>query len=423
MSNYSAIIISLPKLRKHPNADRLQLCSLFGNQVIVGADAKEGQLGVYFPVECQISEEFARENDLVRRKDANGKPAGGMLESNRRVRAIKLRGEKSEGLWLPFESLMHTGMVTAEELFEFEEFNGHPVCKKYTIVSRGTNTTPKQGKKPKESIIVDNQFRFHMDTAQLGKNVQKINPDDLIVVTWKMHGTSAIASHCLVKKKMNWFMRLLAKFLPIITTEYKYIYASRRVIKNDDREHFHFYGSDIWSQVGYNKFFGLLHQGETVYYEIVGFTEEGAWIQKDFDYGCMPDGFSVPKWKVYVYRITQTTPEGHVIELSWKQVKQRCVQIGVNYTPEIFHGKAFDLQTIEGENFHDRFLAYLKNEYVRDQDSQFCHNPVPEEGVCVRVERGLDIEIYKLKSFRFLEYETMSLDKAETNIEDEQAAA
>lgn len=54
--------------------------------------------------------------------------------------------------------------------------------------------------------------------------------------------------------------------------------------------------------------------------------------------------------------------------------------------------------------------------YVYDQDSQFCKNKIPEEGICVRKE-GLNIEVYKLKSFRFLEGETKSLDTGEVDTE------
>ena len=46
-------------------------------------------------------------------------------------------------------------------------------------------------------------------------------------------------------------------------------------------------------------------------------------------------------------------------------------------------------------------------------------NKVPEEGICVRKE-GLVIEIFKLKSFRFLEKESKQLDKGEVDIETQQ---
>jgi hypothetical protein len=62
------------------------------------------------------------------------------------------------------------------------------------------------------------------------------------------------------------------------------------------------------------------------------------------------------------------------------------------------------------------FIETLKKKFVNDSNSIFCNNPVPEEGICVRRD-GLNIDIFKLKSFRFLEYETKNLDKGEIDIE------
>ena len=83
MSNYLATVVQLNNLTKHPNADRLQITNIFGNTVIVGLDAKIGDIGLFFPVESQIGLEFANANDLIRRKDENGKSVGGMFDTNR----------------------------------------------------------------------------------------------------------------------------------------------------------------------------------------------------------------------------------------------------------------------------------------------------------------------------------------------------
>jgi hypothetical protein len=443
MGNYSASIVRLRGINPHPNAQKLQCVPIHGNNVIVGLDAKEDDLGIYFPVESQISEIFAEKNDLIRRKDENGKPAGGMLAPNRRVRAITLRGEKSEGLWLPIDSLFKITPDNIQAIkglmegAEFEEFAGVPICKKYVVPVQGKPSlkSPRESAKPRESRIIDGQFRFHNDTAQLGKNIHKINPGDLIALTWKMHGTSAIAANVLTKKKYSLaervFLKIFAFFGVKITLSaiYDYIYASRRVIKNEfEQDKQHYYKYDLWTEVGEEKFKGKLQAGETVYYEIVGYLKDGAMIQKGFDYGCDSGGFlSAPRYKVYVYRITKTAPDGSVIELQWNQVKERCAQIGVESTPEIYYGRAwvvasaFDEVNRDDRNFDERFINVLKQMYVRDQDSVFCRNQVPEEGICVRVE-GLEPKIYKLKSFRFLEGETKALDRGESDIESQQSA-
>ena len=102
---YCAYITTIKELRKHNNAYRLQCATIFGNNVIVDLSYKEGQRVIYFPVDGQLGEDFAKENNLVRIKDENGNNIGGYLDPDKRnITAIKLRGEKSDGLFLPVES-------------------------------------------------------------------------------------------------------------------------------------------------------------------------------------------------------------------------------------------------------------------------------------------------------------------------------
>src|SRR5690606_4958392 len=102
------------------------------------------------------------------------------------------------------------------------------------------------------SRMIANQFNFHFDTSHLMKNIHKIKPDDLISISDKHHGTSLIVSKCLVKKKLNLFESLLKKIkVNVVDTNYDYIYASRRVIKNGEFPGSkHYYKEDIWTDAG-----------------------------------------------------------------------------------------------------------------------------------------------------------------------------
>ena len=103
---YKAYITTLKNVRKHPNADRLLLGDCLGNTVCVSLDYKEDQLGVYFPCDGQLSVEFAEKNNLLRKKDDAGNQIGGYMDPDKRnVTAIRLRGEKSDGLFLPLSAL------------------------------------------------------------------------------------------------------------------------------------------------------------------------------------------------------------------------------------------------------------------------------------------------------------------------------
>ena len=100
-----------------------------------------------------------------------------------------------------------------------------------------------------ESKLVDNQFRFHLDTSQLFRNLHEITPDSLISVSYKIHGTSTISSYILCKKPLKWYEKILKKIgVNIIDTHYDYIWSSRKVIKNSELNSNaeHYYKEDIW---------------------------------------------------------------------------------------------------------------------------------------------------------------------------------
>ena len=65
---YCGYIVKVEHLRKHMNADRLQIATFFGNDTIVGLNTQIGDIGIYFPVDGQLSERYCAVNDLVRRK-------------------------------------------------------------------------------------------------------------------------------------------------------------------------------------------------------------------------------------------------------------------------------------------------------------------------------------------------------------------
>ena len=192
--SYQAIICRI-RTFPHPNADKLQLGNAHGYQVVVGLNTIDGQLGVYFPTDGQLSPELAAANDLIRRKDDDGKPAGGMFDANRRVRAQQFRGEKSEGFWIPLDSLSFTGynIDKLEEGMQFSELNGIPICNKYytpaTIKAMGGN---------QKKIRKNNKcFAKHADTKQFFHEVDQIPVGSLIYLSEKLHGTSARTANVL----------------------------------------------------------------------------------------------------------------------------------------------------------------------------------------------------------------------------------
>jgi hypothetical protein len=195
---YKAYITVLTNVRKHPNADRLLLADVFGNTVCVSTDYTEGQLGVYYPKDGQLSAEFAERNKLLREEDEAGNNIGGYMDPNKRnVTAIRLRGEKSDGLFLPISALNYC-YAHGDASIELRAgdvidglVNGHEICCKYIPRSNTRRGTVTEGNKTrKKKVVTAPLFKEHADTEQLAYNLGAFKPGDEIEITLKMHGTS-----------------------------------------------------------------------------------------------------------------------------------------------------------------------------------------------------------------------------------------
>ena len=130
---HNGFIVEIKELRPHTNADNLQLATFFGETVIVGLDTKIGDIGIYFPCDLQLSLEYCDANDLCRKRADWTAGAGYLEREKRHIKAINLRGEKSDGIYMPLTSLSFTGI----NAFDFNigdtitVVNGIEICKKY----------------------------------------------------------------------------------------------------------------------------------------------------------------------------------------------------------------------------------------------------------------------------------------------------
>lgn len=420
--NYIAKVVQLKNLQKHPNADKLQVAIVDFQNVIVGPNAKDGDICVFVPLECTIMADFLSATNSYRDKDFNAdKTVAGFFEKKGRVRAVKLRGEKSMGYIIPIDVINeYFGTEIGENDIgkEFDSIDDILFCKKYVLPSLTQLTNVKQGKKPRVSRVVEGQVHLHVDTEQLRKNAYKVKPDDEISITYKLHGTSGWIAHVMGNRKLS-LLDKICKFFgaKIDDKEYDYFYGSRKVIKNqyETQGKQDFYGYDIWEGVK-NDLKDYVPKGFSVYYEIVGYTKDGGMIQKDYDYGV-----EIGQHKVYIYRITFTNADGIVTELTTKEVQEYCQKFNLNYVPLFYTGKAKDYapDLVVDDSWTEKFLQRLVDNFT-EKDCFMCKNKLPEEGVVLRRESIFQFEAYKLKSFAFLARESEELDKGVTNLEDNQ---
>jgi hypothetical protein len=420
---YQAYITQIKNLRPHPNADRLDLGECFGNTVCVGRwEYAEGDLVVYFPTDGQLSEEFCAQHNLVRRKDDAGNNVGGYLDpAKRNVKAISLRGEKSDGLVMPLKSLEYTGVdIRGLEVgFCFTAVNGKEICCKYIprrsgrAAAGGANRTRK--KKANQNIFP--YFVEHIDTPQLRFNMSMFKPGDIICLTEKVHGTSSRNGYALTQPKKKWFHRLF-RLEPKV--HYSNIAGTRRTLVSPDNAGY--YGTNEFRDYWASKFIGKLHPGEQVFGEIAGFYDTNCPIMsqgnnhklKDknfvtlygdtttFSYGCSADGEGAPLNRYFIYRMTYTTPEGYVIEYPWDLVRLRAEQMGFEVVPEL---ERF-IYTTE-EDFMSHITQWL------DAPS-FLDARHVREGVVVRALNASSFKVAKEKSWSFKVLEGIIKEVSET---------
>lgn len=445
--NYLAKIVKIDNFHKHsdPEVTKLKCCCIDGFNIITGIDSELG-LYVYFPTACCINPKFLSYANLYRHGELNvDQTKTGMFDDNGRVKAIRLRGELSEGFIIPIVVLENWVMSTVnvelkvEEGTEFDsiEHDGKTfwVNKKYIPKNTRTSGAPGsgnsgKGKQPKGlDKIIENQFRFHYDTVLIKKCPHVLHPSDLISITSKVHGTSGISAYVLCKQELNWKQKIARWLTGEEFDKYDYLYSSRSVIKNqyyNKSVQGGFYGVDVWKYAD-DIVRPCLSKGMTAYYEIIGFLPNGGYIQKNYDYGCLPpvgdEAYTYGKhFKVQIYRVTITDVSGKVHEFSAREVQLWAQMVGLVPVEQYYYGYAKDLypDLDPSEHWNENFLSKLANDknFYMECNSPTCDNKVPHEGIVIKIE-NMKSEAFKLKCFKFLDGEGKALDKGEVDIESE----
>lgn len=422
--NYTAMVVELGVIEHLPGLDNLRGIKVGGNLVLISKDHEPGELGVFFPAESQLSAEFCRLNNLFKHKHLNADSTQkGYIEDTRRVKALKLKGYVSTGLWLPldcFVPLFGGEAMTLQPGEEFNRIDAVDICRKY--VRKGpiqVARSSKAKKAPREQVDI-NVFKEHVKTTHLLKCSFMLDLNDIVRVSIKLHGTSARVGLVPVHKPMTIWRRMLRKLgVEQKLTTYKLVAGSRQVIKYVEGQqlgkHGDYYGEDLWTLTA-KQFEGKLAKGEVVYYEIVGWTPGGRPIQKGYTYG-LPQG----EHAIFVYRIANVNEDGVGQDLSWSAMRLRCVELGVNTVPFIGYGYMSGFLFSENELIDTEWRETRLPKYVArfmDRPSVLDRNIV-EEGIVMTVERLGTHTHLKAKSPKFLLHETAVLDAEDDSVGDE----
>jgi len=411
--SYNAYVTILTNVQKDPNSDNLYTARVMGENVIVGGTSYDGERVLYLPADGAVERWFGDLFGLFR-KNLDGTKANGYLDDNGHIKALKLRGLRSEGIVIPWDKVIEMIPAAAKETaIELSSIDGRLFVKKYIPNNRHQRTpgvkTSYKGKKS-EGIIYP-EFSMHSDTAQLAYNEAAFTPGDIINMSLKMHGCSQRSMNTYAELPNGFFRRL---FRMKKKTKPAYIMGTRRVAIGDVSKSTGYYGSDAFRVPHHEAFRNACLPGMEIFYEVVGWVNDSTSIMPsadnsklgkdfmkqfgkttDFTYGC-ERGES----QAYIYRITAKNGD---YEFTPEEIVQFCEEYGFNCVPQI-------------DNFvfttWDDLLTRV-NAYFEDLFDPIGKSHI-KEGVVVRIVNKRTFTAFKSKTYEFKVLEGIIKETAET---------
>lgn len=412
--SHKAIIAKIDEVFEIPGAEKIHVARVLGEDVIVGKDWGVGYIGVFFPVDLQLSEQYCFENNLYRDNSKNkDQKKKGFFENNRRVRAQPFLKVKSCGYFTSIDSLesfatQHPLAMNWTVGETFDELNGVKICQKYiSEQARKQMSGPKKQKKAKEVPF----FEKHIDSEQFKHYAERIPFGALLSFHAKVHGTSFRVGYTQVVRELSGFKKFVNKFIPIYPTEeFEYVVGTRNVIlDNPEKEGFH--GSEAFRFEVLDILRPYLEKGMVIYGEIAGYVngkpimpthdvkglKDKAFTSKygdkiTYSYGCKEH-----EYRFHIYRIARQTVDGSMIDMDQQQLEKWCANRNLNCTYEVFpqmiyNGDIEELKKLVNELTERPSL--LTEDYIDPSHIS--------EGIIIRVDSGKDTpDFYKNKSYAF----------------------
>lgn len=496
---YSAVICRIGEVKPIKGSEFLGQTIVFGQSLVVRKDEmKEGDIVIYCPIETILNKDFLSANNLYemseRKRNANfeevqklyeegkeeeAKSKVGFFNKHGRIKLLTLRNTPSVGFifkpenllkWKPNLDLSDIESHINEQFDTIDDELFIKVYVPYTPPQQqpsGDRKLRKRNKKIKRmSRMVEGEFSFHFDTNQFNNNVWRFSPNDIVTISLKEHGTSAIFANILVKHPivLTPVQRIINKhikktirntsitfgksknknisnscykklhmlekhIIPSYTLKYGNVYSSRGVIKNEfinQNVTSGFYKTDVWGE--YNKLISpYIEKGMSLYGEIVGYVSGSQkMIRKSYDYGCM-EGENY----LMIYRITTKDKDG--VKKEWnvtdvekwtKNLLKKHPELKKNVHPIkiLYHGTLADLypEISTTDHWHENILEAMKADKMHfgmEEDEPYCKNKVPREGIVIRIDNDKKPEAFKLKCLKFYQRERKMIDKGEVDIE------
>ncbi len=411
-----AIIAVVTAVMEIPGADKIHVAVVLAENVIVSKDVDVGYVGVFFPAETQLSEDYCRQNNLYRHSEMNSdNTKTGFFDTNRRVRAQPFLKVKSQAYFADIRSLDYLGKRVDFPIGTlFDEIDGKAICCKF--VSQATrDAISKQNRPMAAKVDYAPHFEKHVDSQQFKHEAGMIPKGSMIHFHAKVHGTSHRSGYTQVAIQLPKWRQFVNKIVNLFPTEkWDYVVGTRNVVLTDKgKEGFH--GSEQFRFDVAEMLKPFMVKGLTVYGEIAGYansspimavhsgkaTKDKAFLKKYgesivYKYGCKEH-----EYRFHIYRITQLNTDGVNADFTESQLEQWCVDRNLIHPLNVADAIIYDGNV-------DALIAKVDKLVERSEvlGEDYIDPTHPSEGVILRIDTG-KMKPYFLKSkahnFRVME--------------------
>ncbi|CAM6004847.1 unnamed protein product [Sphagnum balticum] len=349
-STFKVPYTTILNITPHNNADRLEVCWVYGFQVV--AQKGKYQVGdkvVYVPIDSILPQWL--EDRLF--------PADSKIKLNKhRVRQIRIRKIASQGMLIdPIDVADKSGTKVQLE----QDLKVILGITKYEPPAAGPSSTLGQGKNRNKKHEHPLFHKYNgLDNIKWFPDLFKEGETE-VVFQEKLHGTNARAS--ILPYVANTFYKKVLQFFRL-APQVEHCYGSNNVQKSVGTANTaHFYDEDVWG----NCFkamdvFSKIKLGEIVFGEIVG-----PGIQNNYDYGLKEHRF-------VVFDVKVLQPDGKFKWLTPDEVAAYCKEREFEHVPVLYKGKYY------------RDLAYS----FTKGNSVYCPKQKVREGIVIKDAKEYD---------------------------------
>lgn len=320
-STYKVPLTKVLEINVHPNADALELATVYGFQVVVKKGSyKAGDTVIYIPVDSILSERLeAILFPMVPNADGLLVPPKIKLH-HRRVRQIRIRKFPSQGMLVSpkdIESIVNPKFLTLEQ-----DLQTILDVQKYEPPEKGAAQTI--GKPNSRRKLAHPDFHSYNGLGNIKWFPNLFTEGEMIVVQEKLHGTNARAAKLPFRATTLW--KRIKKYFGYAPAIEK-LYGSNRVDITNTSSYNGYYGEDIYGKVFAElDVFTKLLPNETVFGEIIG-----PGIQKGYDY-------SLKQHEFVLFDVKVLKEDGKSEWLTPKEVQNYAEQRGFSFVPVLYEG-------------------------------------------------------------------------------------